>query len=87
VVDHRAKFIFAKGRTFYFSRRVPKALQPRFNKARVITCLHTDSEPQALRAAAQLADRLDALWNQIRLEETALLMLRERSRAVARLPT
>lgn len=87
MVDHKAKFIFAKGRTFYFSRRVPKALQARFNKARVVACLHTDSEQEALRAAAQIADRLDSVWNQIQLEDSALLMIWEPSRAVGRLPT
>ncbi len=87
MVDQTAKFIFAKGRTFYFSRRVPKTLQARFNTARIVTCLHTGSERRALQIAAGIAVQLDAVWAQARLEEKGLISKSQASQSSRLSPT
>lgn len=68
MVDQNAIYTFRKRGVFYFSRRVPKSLQPRFDQARVVTCLHTRSLPQARKSANALASQLEMVWAQMALE-------------------
>jgi hypothetical protein len=58
VVDQKAIYTCKERGVFYFSRRVPKALQPRFDQARVVICLHTRSLPQVRKSANALASQL-----------------------------
>ncbi len=59
---------FAKRGVFYFSRRVPKSLQPQFDRARVVACLHTRSPARAQKLAAALSVQLEMVWAQMRIE-------------------
>lgn len=68
MVDQKAIYTFKKRGVFYFSRRVPKSLQPRFDQARVVTCLHKRSLPQARKSANALASQLEMVWAQMALE-------------------
>ena len=68
VVDQKVAHTFTKRGVFYFSRRVPKALQTRFARARVVTCLHTRSSTRARQLAAALSVQLEMAWAQMRLE-------------------
>ncbi len=68
VVDQNAIYTFTKRGVFYFSRRVPKPLQPRFDKPRIVTCLHTRSPTQARKSASVLSAQLEMVWAQMRLE-------------------
>ena len=66
-VDHFGRFLFLKRGVYYYSRRVPKALQARFQRVRVVLCLHTRNEIEALNAANRLSVQLDMAWNAARL--------------------
>ncbi|CAN7242080.1 SDR family oxidoreductase [Bosea sp. LjRoot237] len=54
---------------FYFSRRVPKALQTQFDRTRVVACLHTRSAAQARKLATVLSVQLEtrALADRVRV--------------------
>ena len=67
-VDHFSRYLFLKRGVYYYSRRVPKALQPRFQRVRVVLCLHTRNEVEALNAANRLSVQLDMAWNAARLD-------------------
>lgn len=69
VVNQKAKFTFTKCGVFYFSRRVLKSLLDRFDKSRIVTCLHTRSLPQARKAASALSAQLEVVWARMRLEK------------------
>lgn len=75
MVDQNPKYLFTKRGVYYFSRRGPKALQPSFNKNRVVVCLRTRSPAKAQKAADQLAALLESVWNQAHLERLGLRVL------------
>ena len=68
MVDQNAIYTFTKRGVFYFTRRVPKSLQARFDKPRIVTCLHTRSLPQARKSAQVLSSQLETVWAQMLLE-------------------
>lgn len=70
-------YLKLKGKTYYFSRRVPKALQKHSNCSRIEICLHTSFESKARRQASLLAQELDDQWS--------ILRRRERNDRIARL--
>jgi hypothetical protein len=70
-------YLKLKGKTYYFSRRVPKVLQKHSNCSRIEICLHTPFESKALRQASLLAQELDDQWS--------ILRRRERNDRIARL--
>ena len=70
-------YLKLKGKTYYFSRRVPKALQKHSNCSRIEICLHTSYKSKALRQASLLAQELDDQWS--------ILRRRERNDRIARL--
>jgi len=47
----------------------PESLLDRFDKPRIVTCLHTRSLPQARKAASALSAQLEVVWAQMRLEK------------------
>ena len=67
-----SSYLVSKRGVFYYTRRVPKELLDRFGKDRVRVCLHTRSDSQALRAAAQLSNQLEAVWGLLRIEKLNL---------------
>ena len=72
-----ARYLKLKGKTFYFSRRVPKPLQSVTSVNRIEVCLHTRSRPYAERQALLLSQELEEQWN--------ILRRRQRQDRVARL--
>uniref|UniRef100_A0A9E8CP68 Tyrosine-type recombinase/integrase n=1 Tax=Bosea sp. NBC_00436 TaxID=2969620 RepID=A0A9E8CP68_9HYPH len=68
MVDQNAIYTFTKRGVFYFSRRVPKSLQPRFDRPRIVTCLHTRSPAQARKSASVLSAQLEMVWAQMHLD-------------------
>ena len=70
-------YLKLKGKTYYFSRRVPKALQKHSNCSRIEICLHTSFESKAIRQASLLAQELDDQWT--------ILRRRERNDRIARI--
>ena len=68
IVYHRvAHYLWLKGETYYFNRRVPKDIQPHYRCKRIIICLKTTRKDTALRSAKSLAQRLEDYWLSLRL--------------------
>tara|TARA_A200000113_G_scaffold201804_1_gene195792 strand:- start:785 stop:1129 length:345 start_codon:yes stop_codon:yes gene_type:complete len=67
-VFQNSSYLISRNGIYFYSRRVPADLHKRFNKDRVIISLRTRSQDKALRSAATLSDRLERLWESLRLE-------------------
>ena len=66
-MDHqRPHYLKLKGKTYYYSRRVPKELQQYSKTARFETCLHTVCRSRAAQQAALLTQELDDQWSILR---------------------
>ena len=51
MVDHFSTYIYQKRGFYYFSRRVPKEVQPLHGKQRIVLALNTRSRAKALKAS------------------------------------
>ena len=81
VYHDMASYLWVKGQTYYFNRRVPKDVQAHYKASRIIICLKTSRKDQAIRAAKSIAQRLEDYWLSLRLaniDVPALHLLRER---------
>ena len=82
MVYHKAaSYLWVKGQTYYFNRRVPKDVQAHYKASRIVICLKTSRQDQAIRAAKSIAQRLEDYWLSLRLakiEVPALHLLRDR---------
>jgi hypothetical protein len=67
-VSQNYAYLIRRNGIFYFSRRVPSDLQPRFNKGRVTISLRTRSQAKAEKSAEALSDRLERYGDGLRLE-------------------
>ena len=68
MVYHRvAHYLWLKGETYYFNRRIPKDIQPHYRCKRIIICLKTARKDTALRSARSLSQRLEDYWLSLRL--------------------
>ena len=50
-------YLWLKGDTYYFNRRVPKDMQEHYKSSRIIICLKTTRKDTALRSAKSMAQR------------------------------
>ena len=81
VYHDMASYLWVKGQTYYFNRRVPKDVQEHYKASRIIICLKTSRKDQAIRAAKSIAQRLEDYWLSLRLaniDVPALHLLRGR---------
>ena len=81
VYHDMASYLWVKGQTYYFNRRVPKDVQAHYKASRITICLKTSRKDQAIRAAKSIAQRLEDYWLSLRLaniDVPALHLLRER---------
>ena len=69
-------YLKLKGKTYYFSRRVPKELQKHSKCSRFEVCLRTSAKSVAVKQAVLLAQELDDQWS--------ILRRRERNNRIAR---
>ena len=69
-------YLKLKGKTYYFSRRVPKELQKHSKCTRFEVCLQTSDKSVAVKQAVLLAQELDDQWS--------ILRRRERNSRIAR---
>ena len=69
MVHQSCSYLKLKGRTYYFSRRVPKRIQKHFKTDRVEVCLHTTLESSARRQSQVLANELEDHWYILRRRE------------------
>ena len=66
-MDHqRPHYLKLKGKTYYYSRRVPKELQQYSKTPRFETCLHTVCRSRAAEQASLLTQELDDQWSILR---------------------
>ena len=87
VYHDMASYLWVKGQTYYFNRRVPKDVQAHYKASRIIICLKTSRKDQAIRAAKSIAQRLEDYWLSLRLaniDVPALHLLRERPLKLSR---
>ena len=81
VYQRVAHYLWLKGDTYYFNRRVPKDMQGHYKSSRIIICLKTSRKDTALRSAKSIAQRLEDYWLSLRLSKIdipALHLLRDR---------
>ncbi|MDB3891679.1 tyrosine-type recombinase/integrase [Alphaproteobacteria bacterium] len=67
VYQNSASYLWVKGQTYYFNRRVPKDIQPHYSSSRIVICLKTSRRDSALRTARSIAQRLEDYWTSLRL--------------------
>ena len=67
VYHDMASYLWVKGQTYYFNRRVPKDVQAHYKASRIVICLKTSRKDQAIRAARSIAQRLEEYWMYLRL--------------------
>ena len=67
VYHDMASYLWVKGQTYYFNRRVPKDVQAHYKASRIVICLKTSRKDQAIRAARSIAQRLEDYWLSLRL--------------------
>ena len=59
IVDHFSTYIYQKRGFYYFSRRVPKDVQPLHGKQRIVLALNARSRAKALKYSQVICQRLD----------------------------
>ena len=75
------QYVYQRGTTYYFVRRVPKDVQRHYKSSRVVICLKTSRRDQAVRAGMSIAQRLEDYWLSLRLANLDILglhLLRDR---------
>ena len=81
VYQRVAHYLWLKGDTYYFNRRVPKDMQGHNNASRIVICLKTIRKDTAVRSAKSIAQRLEDYWLSLRLSKLdipALHLLRDK---------
>ena len=81
VYQRVAHYLWLKGDTYYFNRRVPKDMQGHYKASRIIICLKTSRKDTAVRSAKSIAQRLEDFWLSLRLskiEVPGLHLLRDK---------
>ena len=67
VYQNSATYLWIKGDTYYFNRRVPKDIQSYYSSSRIVICLKTNRRDSAARAARSIAQRTEDYWMSLRL--------------------
>ena len=67
IYHNSASYLWIKGATYYFNRRVRKDIQSYFSSSRIVICLKTSRRDSALRTARSIAQRLENYWMSLRL--------------------
>ena len=81
VYQRVAHYLWLKGETYYFNRRVPKDMQGHYKTSRIVICLKTKRKGTAVRSARSIAQRLEDYWLSLRLSKLdipALHLLRDK---------
>ena len=81
VQQKEVHYLWQKGRTYYFVRRIPKDVQEHYSSSRVVICLKTHIRDKALRLSRSFAQQLEDYWLSLRLSKIdvpALHLLRDK---------
>ena len=68
MADHFSTYIYQKRGFYYFSRRVPKDVQPLHGKQRIVLALNARSRAKALKYSQVICQRLDERWLPMRID-------------------
>ena len=81
MVERReVQYVYQRGTTYYFVRRVLKDVQRYYKSSRIVICLKTSRKNRAVRAGMSIAQRLEDYWLSLRLSKLympALYLLRD----------
>lgn len=70
MVDQNGTYLTRRrGVHYYYTRRIPKELQKRLGKKRIVVSLKTKSRRKAIASAIVLSEKLESFWNGMKLEE------------------
>jgi len=69
VCQRVAHYLWLKGDTYFFNRRVPKDMQGHYKASRIVICLKTTRKDTAVRSAKSIAQRLEDYWLSLRLSK------------------
>ena len=69
VQQKEVHYLWQKGRTYYFVRRIPKDIQEHYSSSRVVICLKTQVRDKALRLSRSFAQRLEDYCLSLRLSK------------------
>jgi len=70
MVDQKATYpTRRRGLHYYYTRRIPKELQKRLGKERIVVSLRTKSRRKAIASAIVLSEKLESFWNGMKLED------------------
>ena len=69
VQQKEVHYLWRKGSTYYFVRRIPKDIQEHYSSSRVVICLKTHIRDKALRLSRSFAQRLEDYWLLLRLSK------------------
>ena len=72
MADHFSTYIYRKRGFYYFSRRLPKEVQPLHGRQRIVLALNTRSRAKALKHPQVICQRLDERWLPMRLDAMGL---------------
>ena len=81
VYQRVAHYLWLKGDTYYFNRRVPKDMQGHYTTSRIVICSKTTRKDTAVRSAKSIAQRLEDYWLSLKLAKIdipALHLLRDK---------
>ena len=81
VYQRVAHYLWLKGDTYYFNRRVPKDMKGHYKASRIDICLKTTRKDTAVRSAKSIAQRLEDYWLSFglsKLDIPALHLLRDK---------
>ncbi len=81
VYQRVAHYLWLKGDTYYFNRRIPKDMRGHYTAYRIVICLKTSRKDTATRSAKSIAQRLEDYWLSQRLSKLdipALHLLRDK---------
>ena len=82
MVERRVvQYVYQRGTTYYFVRRVPKDVQEYYKSSRIVICLRTNRKDRAIRVGMSTAQRLEDYWLSLRLAKfniPALHLLRDK---------
>ena len=63
MAEHRfVQYVYQRGTTYYFVRKVPKDIQEYYKSSRIVICLKTSRKDRAVRAGMSIAQRLEDYW-------------------------
>ena len=80
------QYVYQRGTTYYFVRRVPKDVQEHYKSTRTVICLKTSRKDRAVRAGMSIAQRLENYWLSLRLSNLdipTLHLLRDRPQSAS----